>query len=147
MRTKCRILWISAERAKLGINCLTEITDPNADHEIYWFADFHRNPPVMVHDFNDWCQNVEGFYESLALLRVASGSELNSNVDKVWMEVLLKSIGPDGLVYVPLNGSPWARLNAAWVTPVWRADGTTSDTKTSLLAKSPIPIFGRGQWP
>jgi Beta-L-arabinofuranosidase, GH127 len=132
-----------AERAKLGINCLTEITDPNADHEIYWFADFHRNPPVMVHDFNDWCQNVEGFYESLALLRVASGSELNSNVDKVWMEVLLKSIGPDGLVYVPLNGSPWARLNAAWVTPVWRADGTTSDTKDKSVSQVTNPNL----WP
>ena len=30
-----------AERAKLGINCLTGITDPNADNEIFWFADFY----------------------------------------------------------------------------------------------------------
>jgi hypothetical protein len=86
-----------AERARLGINCLTGITDPNADHEIFWFVDFHRNPPVMVHDFNDWCQNVEGMFESLALLRMASGSDQNSDVDKVWMETLLKSIGRLGL--------------------------------------------------
>jgi hypothetical protein len=132
-----------AERARLGINCLTGITDPNADHEIFWFVDFHRNPPVMVHDFNDWCQNVEGMFESLALLRMASGSDQNSDVDKVWMETLLKSIGPDGLVYAPLNGSPWARLNAAWVTPVWRADGTTTDVRD----KSVSQVTNSNLWP
>src|SRR6185369_647193 len=80
-----------AERARLGINCLTGTTDSAADHEIYWWVDFYRNPPTMKHDYNDWCQNVEGMMESLALLRIASGSEQNSHVDRVWMEVLLKS--------------------------------------------------------
>ena len=94
-----------AERAKLGINCLTGITDPKADYEIFWYANFFRNPPVMVHDFSDWCQNVEGMMESLPLLRIASGSDLNSNVDRVWMETLLKSVGPDGLVYYPFKGT------------------------------------------
>src|SRR5215469_9071046 len=32
-----------AERAKLGIHVLTSITDPKADYEIYWVADFARN--------------------------------------------------------------------------------------------------------
>jgi hypothetical protein len=132
-----------AERAKLGINCLTGITDPNADREIFWFVDFHRNPPVMVHDFSDWCQNVEGMRESLPLLRIASGSDLNSDVDRVWMETLLKSIGPDGLVYVPLNGSPWARVHPAWVTPVWRPDGTTTDASD----KSVTQVTSPNLWP
>jgi len=132
-----------AERAKLCINCLTEITDPSADYEIYWFADFYRNPPVMVHDYSDWCQNVEGMVESLALLRIASGSNLNSNVDRVWMETLLKSVGPDGLVYVPLNGTPWARLNHAWVTPMWKADGTTTDASDKSVSQVTNPNL----WP
>jgi hypothetical protein len=132
-----------AERAKLGINCLTGITDPAADSEIFWSADFHRNPPVMSHDYSDWCQNVEGMMESLALLRSATGSDLNNNVDRVWTEVLLKSIGPDGLVYVSLNRAPWARLNHCWVTPVWRADGTTTDVSD----KSVSQITNPNLWP
>lgn len=132
-----------AERAKLGISCLTGITDPEADSEIFWWADFHRNPPVMVHDYNDWCQNVEGMMESLALLRIATGSDLNSNVDTVWMEVLLKSIGPDGLVYVPLNRAPWARKGHCWVSPIWRADGTTTDAND----KSVSEITNPNLWP
>jgi len=132
-----------AERARLGINCLTGTTDSAADHEIYWWVDFYRNPPTMKHDYNDWCQNVEGMMESLALLRIASGSEQNSHVDRVWMEVLLKSIGPDGLVYVPLNRAPWARLGHCWVTPVWRADGTTTDVND----KSVSQITNPNLWP
>src|SRR5690348_751791 len=42
-----------AERAKLEVNGLTGITDSMADHEIFWFADFHRDPPVMIHAYSD----------------------------------------------------------------------------------------------
>ncbi len=132
-----------AERAQLGINCLTGITDPKADCEIYFGVQFFRNPPVMAHDFSDWCQNVEGMIESLPLLRIASGSDLNSNVDRVWMETLLKSVGPDGLVYYPFKGTPWARLNHAWDYPVWRADGTTGDSSD----KSVTQITNPNLWP
>jgi hypothetical protein len=97
----------------------------------------------MMHDYNDWCQNVEGMIESLPLLRIASGSDLNSDVDRAWMETLLKSVGPDGLVYVPLKGSPWARLNPAWVSPVWRADGRTADASD----KSVTQVTNPNLWP
>jgi hypothetical protein len=132
-----------ADRARLGINCLTGITDPKADHEIFWSADFFRDPPVVGHDWSDWCQNVEGMMESLALLRLASGSDQNSNVDRVWMETLLKSIGPDGLVYVPLDGRPWARKGNCWVTPVWRANGTTTDLSDTSVKQITNPNL----WP
>lgn len=132
-----------AERAKLGMNCLTGITDPKADCEIYFGVEFFRNPPVMSHDFSDWCQNVEGMMESLPLLRMATGSDLNSNVDRVWMESLLKSVGPDGLVYYPFNGTPWARLNTAWDHPVWKADGTTSNSSDTTVTQITNPSL----WP
>src|ERR1700722_1865815 len=45
------------ERAKLAIHGITSITDPEWDYEIFWLADFYRNPPIMLHDFGDWCQN------------------------------------------------------------------------------------------
>jgi hypothetical protein len=114
-----------AERSRLGLNVLTSITDPAADYEIYWLVDFFRQPSVMQHDFNDWVQVGEGLMESLPLMRLVSGDEMNSVVDPAWMSVLLKSVGPDGLVYLPLNGRPWSRKNWAEVDPVWRPDGSS----------------------
>jgi hypothetical protein len=112
------------EQVKLGIHGLTGIADPQADYEIHWLADFFRNPPVMVHDFSDWVQIQEGLVEALPLLRLATGGSLNSQVDPAWMASLLKSVGPDGLVYVPLNGRPWGRIKASGVKPVWKTDGS-----------------------
>jgi hypothetical protein len=128
-----------AERAKLGINCLTGITDDRADCEIFIGADFHRNPPVLSHDFNDWCQNVEGLMEGLPLLRVATGSTLRDQVDRVWMETLLKGIGPDGLLYIPFQGRPWSRVAICWITPVWRANGTTTDPSDKSVTQFTSP--------
>ncbi len=104
-----------AERAKLCIHALTSITDPNADMEVYWLANFHRNPPVMQHDFNDWVENVEGLKEALPLLRLATGSRENDHVDPIWMQTALKEIGPDGLVYIPMMGRPWSSHQPAQI--------------------------------
>ena len=130
-----------AERAKLGVHVLTAITDPRAGSEIYWSADFARNPPVMSHDFSDWVQNCEGFMEALPLLRLATGSSINDQVDPVWMTGVLRSIGPDGLVYLPLKECPWARINAPLllVNPVWSPSGqqlTIADSSIKQLANS-----------
>ena len=115
-----------AERAKLCINTLTSITDGNADQEVYWLTTFYQNPPVMKHDFSDWVQSVEGMMEALPLLRVATGSTQNDHVDPQWMRVQLKTIGPDGLAYVPLKGRPWSLQSVprAYEEPVWKPDGT-----------------------
>lgn len=115
-----------AERAKLGVHALTSITDPTMDYEIYWSCNFFRNPVRMQHNFNDWVQNQEGLMEALPLLRNASGDNSNSEVDPAWMTSTLRSIGPDGLFYVPLEGRPWGRLQADGIDPVWKADGTTT---------------------
>jgi hypothetical protein len=113
-----------AERAKLGIHLLTAITDPKAGYEVYWAANFLRNPPVMAHDFNDWVQNCEGMMEALPLLRAATGSSLNDHVDPIWMSGVLRSIGPDGLVYQPMRDCPWARLYVWFgANPVWSPSG------------------------
>ena len=34
------------------VRCMTEVTDPRADYEVYWGANFRRNPAVMGH--NSW---------------------------------------------------------------------------------------------
>jgi hypothetical protein len=117
-----------AGRSELAINALTAITDPDAEYEVYWQTELFRNPAVMMHDHNDWVQSVEGFMEALPLLRVATGSSLNAQVDPVWMQVLLKSIGSDGLVYEILDGRPWSRLNPWSFEFVWKPDGTNAKT-------------------
>lgn len=120
-----------AERLKLAINAMTSITDPDADHEIFWHVDIFRNPVVMRHDMSDYVQLISNFMEALPLVRNATGSSLNDHVDPVWMKVALKSLGPDGLYYYPLKGRPWSRYkyivgNLSETDPVWRPDGTTT---------------------
>jgi hypothetical protein len=131
-----------AERAKLAINCLTSITDPAADYQIYWVTDLFRNPPVMAHQFDDYVvQIVEGFLEDLPLLRLETGEQTNSHIDRIWVENYLKCIGPDGLFYMPLKGEPWTipqELRSK--ISVWRANGT----KTNISDES-VQQFSTGQ--
>jgi hypothetical protein len=131
-----------AERAGLGVHLLTSITDPHADDEIYWLVDFSRNPPVMLHDFNDWVTNCEGLMEALPLLRQATGSSLNDQVDRAWMTSLLRSIGPDGLVYLPMKGRPWSRINApvTYLQPVWAVSGRKLNIGNSSIAQIATPV-------
>jgi hypothetical protein len=101
-----------ADRLRLAIHAATSIADPMADCEVYWLVDFHRNPPTMAHDFNDWVLQLEGILEGVPLARTACGSTENEEVDRTWMAgPVLKAIGPDGLVYIPLGDRPWGRTN------------------------------------
>jgi hypothetical protein len=111
-----------ASRAALGVNALVGATDPLADHELYWQVMFARNPVVMLHDWNDWCQ--VKFMEALPLLRIASGSQQETQVDQVWQDVILKSLGQDGLFYIPMQGRPWAWKANCWAHGVARPDGS-----------------------
>jgi hypothetical protein len=126
-----------AERAKLAVHVLTSMPDPGADYEPYFAVDFFRNPPVMRHMFADWVQICEAHMEDLPLLRVATGSGLNTHVDQVWMQTFLKSIGPDGLMYIPLNGRPWIRegLAEAGTEPLWTPNGTTITSKDPSVSQ------------
>jgi len=94
------------ERAALAIHAMTECTNPAADYEVYWHVNINANPPKMSQ--NSWQGNgVSKFQEALVLNRLMSGSDQNLHVDRRWMEVMLQSQGPDGLIYSPLRGRPW----------------------------------------
>jgi len=127
-----------AEMATLTINGLTEMTDPCADCEQYFWVKFSRDPVVMVHDFSDGCQTK--FLEALPLLRIVSGSNLNSQVDPVWMQTALKSIGPDGLYYLTTNNRPWALLGG-WGDPVWKSDGSAINFSETSVTQFSVPTF------
>ena len=92
------------ERTALAVNGLTGPTDPEADYEIYWRVHFRSNPPLMFHDMSDHVQ--AKFWEALPLVRLASGSEQNLDVEQRWREVMLQMQGPDGLLYTPVRGGP-----------------------------------------
>ena len=83
------------ERASLAIR---RPTDPECDYDIYAQVDFFRNPPVMWHGVGDSCESK--FMEAVLLLRIASGSDLNFQVEQGWMRAVLDSVGPDGLLYL-----------------------------------------------
>jgi hypothetical protein len=100
-----------AERAALAVNGLTGPTDPAADYELYWLAHFGQNPPYLSRDFSDHVQIK--FLEALPLMRIASGSQLNREVERRWFEVLTQMQGPDGLLHYPKTGRPWAMVAQA----------------------------------
>ena len=130
-----------ATRADLAINALTRAVNPNADYEQYFAVYFNTNPPIMQHSVSDVCGLK--FMEALPLLRIITGSTLNDKVDRVWQEVTLKSIGPDGLYYLPLEGRPWFRQEI-WTKYVARADGsvTSIDDPTVTQFTNPL-VWGR----
>jgi hypothetical protein len=133
-----------AERCQLALNAATRATDPEADYEIYFWATPFHNPPIMKHDFSDWCLVVEGIMEGQPLLRTATGSDLNADVDAVWMQALLKCVGPDGLIYLPLDGRPWMREGAGnppVVEPVWKANGTKARFNDPSVSQITTPCI------
>jgi hypothetical protein len=116
-----------AERANFCINVLTCATNKNQDHEQY-FSVYVGNPLRMAHNFSDWC--TPKYMESLPLLRFVTGSTFFDEVDRTWMEVILKSLGPDGLYYFPMQGKPWYGKELWWSMGIARPDGTLFTTKT-----------------
>ena len=70
------------ERAALAVNGLTGPTDPERDYLLYFDVDFNACPPKMNHGPSDICQTK--FMEALPLMRMVSGSILNSHVDPAW---------------------------------------------------------------
>jgi hypothetical protein len=116
-----------AERARFALN---ETTNPEADYEVYWIVAFRSNPPHMFHSC--WQSTTTGkFMMAASFMRLITGSEMNLHVDRVWMEVALRSSGQDGLDYVPLEGRPWVFV---W-SPVEPEEATRrSEFKIQLLS-------------
>ncbi|MDO8685524.1 MAG: glycoside hydrolase family 127 protein [Clostridiales bacterium] len=94
-----------AERAALAVNGLTETLDPEYDYELYWIVDLLAKKPAMYHTVDDHVQ--AKFFQALPLVRTASGSKQNMDIEKSQMQTYLRMQGDDGLIYIPLKGRPW----------------------------------------
>ena len=87
------------ERARVVQNVMTRAIDPEWDYLMYFRIEFARNPAIMWHGVDDWCQ--QKYMQSLPLIRLVSGEHSDMQIDKAWLEAALKQIGPDGLNYFP----------------------------------------------
>ena len=94
------------DRARLALNCLTEVTNPLADYEIYGTVFFLCRPPQMHLQWGGPTVQAK-FQEAVPLARMVCGSDQNLHVERRWMESTLKSLGDDGLIYTPIRGRPW----------------------------------------
>jgi len=94
-----------AERARLAVNGLTETLDPDNGYELYWIVDLLAKKPSMYHTIDDHVQ--AKFFQALPLVRTASGSMQNMDIEQGQMQAYLDMQGEDGLIYIPLKGRPW----------------------------------------
>ena len=62
-----------AERARLAINALTRLADPEADYECWFTLQVNRKPMVMSHEWSDYVGEQPKFMEALTLLRTVTG--------------------------------------------------------------------------
>ena len=109
-----------AEAARLAINALTCATSRTQDYEQY-FSVYIGNPLRMAHNGSDWCN--PKYMEALPLLRTVTGSTFMTQVDQVWQDQILKSIGPDGLFYFPIKSKPWYGKELWWSKGIALANG------------------------
>ena len=97
-----------AERCALAINYLTETLNPNCGYIPYSFADHLAEPPAL-YQHNQGIMIFGKFLQPLPLLRIASGSEQNLDIEVKMLKVLLHMQGPDGLIYWSIAGRPWEK--------------------------------------
>jgi len=107
-----------AERAALAVHALTATTDPDFNADIYFWVFFGARPPIMVHDFSDWCEFK--YYAPSVLLRLACGSQEGMDVEWHRMANLLQMQGADGLFYIPIKGRPWMRQDPGGAGVMYR---------------------------
>ena len=96
-----------AYMASLGLNVLTEATDPKCDYAMYPLV-LATNPTVMMHNMADVMD--PKYIESRPLLRLMTGDTTGLHVDKIVLKSYLRKIDDDGVVWEPVKGRPWMLL-------------------------------------
>ena len=123
------------DRAQFALHNMTEATDPDADYEPYYIISLTDDPPMMLH--NSWHgASLPKYMETVSLMRIMTGSDQNTEVDRRWMEVALKMQGPDGLIYTPTRGRPWAD---------WEATTHSDNSDFLVHGDQQISAFGNGR--
>ena len=95
-----------AERARVAINGLTRIVDPEHNYQPYHFAQFYAKPPFMDH-MRDGVECWGKLNEALVEMRVMSGSEQNLDIGEKTLQGMVSNIKEDGLYYATAENRPW----------------------------------------
>jgi hypothetical protein len=111
-----------AERARLAINALTRLSDPEADYECWFTLQVNRKPMVMTHEWSDYVGEQPKFMEALTLLRTVTGDTSHPEAELGMMKAAAHMLGEDGLYYQPIHGRPWALTNSNHHPVPWTND-------------------------
>ena len=95
-----------AERARVAVNGLTGIVDPEHNYQPYHIAQFYSRPPYMDH-MGDGVENWGKVNEALTEMRVMSGSEHNLDIGEKTLKGMVSNVKEDGLYYNTAEGRPW----------------------------------------
>jgi Beta-L-arabinofuranosidase, GH127 len=85
--------------ADYAINGLTQTLDPEFNYEIFFRVQLGTNPPYLEHDTTGLPTINPKFAESLAMMRVMTGSNRYADVDQKLMQMMIDNTGQDGLYY------------------------------------------------
>ncbi len=100
-----------ADRAKLALNGLGGVLDPERDHLMHFFVRYNTQPPYMYHWAYDY-ENVPKFAESFPLMRAMCGSDLYLEREHKMMSAMVDWLSPDDGLYYSIYrpDRPWHSL-------------------------------------
>jgi hypothetical protein len=88
-----------AEHGRMGLNGLLGSLDPAVDYESFFINILDVHPAYMLH----WSTMVSGvmpkYIETIPMLRLMSGSNKDRDLEKGFMNALLRNMAEDGLIY------------------------------------------------
>ncbi len=87
------------DNARMALNYLTSMVDPELDYLPYWLISIHVTPPFARHCRVDDAELVASWYEAITAVRRVFGFEEGAEVQAGFKRHLLKSWGPEGLRY------------------------------------------------
>src|SRR5262249_16561920 len=97
-----------AEHARLGLNSLLGSLDPAADFDPYFLTFFMTQPPYMLHWSSMYSGVLPKYVEAIPLLRLASGSDQDRDLEQAMLEAIVRNTAHDGLIYDEKKPSrPW----------------------------------------
>jgi len=84
---------------------MTQLTNPECDHGMYFMGQFQFDPPALTYDWGVGNCHYK-WLEAEALLRMATGTTEGQDIQRVWKESVAQRIGADGLHYWPTKDQP-----------------------------------------
>ncbi len=102
-----------AEKARLGLNYFTNITQPDLDYEMYFGGDFNKsNPPSFYAHVTSLGACQCKAMEAMCFERLMSGSQQGLEREAKMLEMMVSFFGEDGLHWIKqdVGKKPWMQI-------------------------------------